>query len=222
MSPTAYWKHHRCGSGWHTSPVAAERKALWLQFHPGDFVGCGKDHTLYALKDGIVIFKKTKYIKKVRAGKNHVFDKACTGGRGWRLVTDQAAPSRGCSCSLRVLSKQSNKDRAFCLLSGSSFANQQSVVLRSMRVVDVRKAPRGLRRCRLLTRRTMLSRRASVCSPAAASGSGTSSSHRGRSCARRPMQTCWRRWHRSSRRRNGGAGGAWAHRPRTCHALPLV
>lgn len=53
-------------------PVAAERKPLWLQFHPGDFVGCGKDHTLYALKDGIVIFKKTKYLKKVRAGKGYV------------------------------------------------------------------------------------------------------------------------------------------------------
>ena len=54
-------------------PAAAEEILLWAQFHPGDFVGCGKDHTLYALKDGIVMFKKTKYIKKVRP------NKACTG-----------------------------------------------------------------------------------------------------------------------------------------------
>ena len=26
--------------------------------HPGDNVGMGKDHTLFALKDGIVVFKK--------------------------------------------------------------------------------------------------------------------------------------------------------------------
>lgn len=25
--------------------------------HPGDNVGMGKDHTLYALKDGVVVFK---------------------------------------------------------------------------------------------------------------------------------------------------------------------
>lgn len=28
--------------------------------HPGDNVGIGKDHTLFALKDGIVTFKKGK------------------------------------------------------------------------------------------------------------------------------------------------------------------
>lgn len=28
--------------------------------HPGDNVGMGKDHTLYALSDGVVQFKKTK------------------------------------------------------------------------------------------------------------------------------------------------------------------
>jgi large subunit ribosomal protein L27 len=28
--------------------------------HPGDNVGMGKDHTLFALTDGIVVFKKTK------------------------------------------------------------------------------------------------------------------------------------------------------------------
>ena len=30
------------------------------KFHPGDNVGIGKDHTLFALKDGIVEFKKGK------------------------------------------------------------------------------------------------------------------------------------------------------------------
>ncbi len=38
-----------------------------LQFHPGPGVGLGKDHTLFALDSGIVIFKKTKYIKRVRS-----------------------------------------------------------------------------------------------------------------------------------------------------------
>jgi large subunit ribosomal protein L27 len=28
------------------------------QFHPGKNVGIGKDHTLYALKDGVVTFSK--------------------------------------------------------------------------------------------------------------------------------------------------------------------
>ncbi len=28
--------------------------------HPGDNVGIGKDHTLFALKDGVVAFKKGK------------------------------------------------------------------------------------------------------------------------------------------------------------------
>ena len=28
--------------------------------HPGDNVGIGKDHTLFALKDGVVTFRKTK------------------------------------------------------------------------------------------------------------------------------------------------------------------
>ena len=36
-----------------------------VQFHPGDSVGCGKDHTLFALKSGIVVYKRNKYIKKV-------------------------------------------------------------------------------------------------------------------------------------------------------------
>jgi large subunit ribosomal protein L27 len=26
------------------------------EFHPGENVGCGKDHTLFALKDGVVQF----------------------------------------------------------------------------------------------------------------------------------------------------------------------
>ena len=28
--------------------------------HPGDNVGMGKDHTLFALKDGVVVFKKKR------------------------------------------------------------------------------------------------------------------------------------------------------------------
>lgn len=28
------------------------------KFHPGDGVGLGKDHTIFALKDGVVTFKK--------------------------------------------------------------------------------------------------------------------------------------------------------------------
>ncbi|MEP7155060.1 MAG: 50S ribosomal protein L27 [Betaproteobacteria bacterium] len=35
------------------------------QFHPGDNVGMGKDHTLFALKDGKVLFA-VKGAKKVR------------------------------------------------------------------------------------------------------------------------------------------------------------
>lgn len=30
------------------------------QFHPGDYVGMGKDHTLYALKEGQVRFERHK------------------------------------------------------------------------------------------------------------------------------------------------------------------
>ena len=37
------------------------------RFHPGKGVGCGRDHTLYALKTGLVLFtikgdKKRKYV----------------------------------------------------------------------------------------------------------------------------------------------------------------
>lgn len=30
------------------------------QHHPGENVGMGKDHTLYALKDGVVVFKTVR------------------------------------------------------------------------------------------------------------------------------------------------------------------
>ena len=38
---------------------------LRLQFHPGVGVGLGSDYTLYALKEGIVAFKQSKYINSV-------------------------------------------------------------------------------------------------------------------------------------------------------------
>ena len=31
------------------------------QFHPGENVGIGKDHTLFALTDGVVLFKASKF-----------------------------------------------------------------------------------------------------------------------------------------------------------------
>ena len=42
------------------------------QFHPGDNVGCGRDHTLFATKDGKVRFeirgtKKRRYVSVVTA-----------------------------------------------------------------------------------------------------------------------------------------------------------
>ncbi|CAL8463415.1 g2949 [Coccomyxa elongata] len=40
-------------------------RQLGTKFHPGVGVGLGKDHTLFALESGIVVFKKTKYIKRV-------------------------------------------------------------------------------------------------------------------------------------------------------------
>lgn len=30
------------------------------KFHPGDYVGCGRDYTLFALRAGKVIFRKTR------------------------------------------------------------------------------------------------------------------------------------------------------------------
>ena len=38
------------------------------QFHPGKYVGIGKDHTLYALKTGKVVFS----VKGPRGGKRNV------------------------------------------------------------------------------------------------------------------------------------------------------
>lgn len=40
------------------------------RFHPGENVGCGKDHTLFAKADGVVLFtvkgpKKRKYVNVV-------------------------------------------------------------------------------------------------------------------------------------------------------------
>lgn len=35
------------------------------EFHPGINMGMGKDHTLFALVDGVVSFKKTKNDKRV-------------------------------------------------------------------------------------------------------------------------------------------------------------
>jgi len=42
------------------------------RFHPGDHVGCGKDHTLFAKRDGVVKFhnrgpKNRKYVSVVEA-----------------------------------------------------------------------------------------------------------------------------------------------------------
>ena len=34
------------------------------EFHPGKNIGMGSDHTLYALVDGTVVFKKTKEDKR--------------------------------------------------------------------------------------------------------------------------------------------------------------
>lgn len=40
-------------------------KQRGTQFHPGEGVGLGRDHTLYALKEGTVEFKKSRGKKKV-------------------------------------------------------------------------------------------------------------------------------------------------------------
>ena len=32
------------------------------KYKPGTLVGCGRDHTLYALKDGVVEYTKTGYL----------------------------------------------------------------------------------------------------------------------------------------------------------------
>ena len=36
--------------------IARQRGTKW---HPGKNVGCGNDYTLFALKDGVVVFRKT-------------------------------------------------------------------------------------------------------------------------------------------------------------------
>ena len=35
------------------------------EFHPGTNMGIGRDHTLFALKDGVVSFKKSKNDKRI-------------------------------------------------------------------------------------------------------------------------------------------------------------
>ncbi|KAL3158171.1 hypothetical protein ABBQ32_011760 [Trebouxia sp. C0010 RCD-2024] len=40
-------------------------RQLGTKFHPGVGVGLGNDYTLYALKEGIVSFKQSKYINSV-------------------------------------------------------------------------------------------------------------------------------------------------------------
>jgi large subunit ribosomal protein L27 len=35
------------------------------KFKPGNFVGCGRDHTLYALKDGIVDFTELGFVNVI-------------------------------------------------------------------------------------------------------------------------------------------------------------
>lgn len=41
-------------------------RQLGTKFHPGENVGCGKDYTLFALKDGIVEFNKRQRKVHVR------------------------------------------------------------------------------------------------------------------------------------------------------------
>jgi ribosomal protein L27 len=54
-----------------------------VQFHPADGVDMGRDFTIYSLIDGIVVFRKNKYIKKVRPTTLtsrvalHAFDNVC-------------------------------------------------------------------------------------------------------------------------------------------------
>lgn len=42
------------------------------KFHPGKNVGIGKDHTLYALKSGIVIFKKSNKKRSIISIKDRI------------------------------------------------------------------------------------------------------------------------------------------------------
>lgn len=58
----------------HTSKQVLIAKRMWyMQFHPGVGVGLGNDYTLYALKEGIVTFKQTKYLQSV----SHVNQNSC-------------------------------------------------------------------------------------------------------------------------------------------------
>ena len=47
-----------------------ETSLCFQQFHPGLGVGLGNDYTLYALKEGIVTFKQTKYLQSVSIGRH--------------------------------------------------------------------------------------------------------------------------------------------------------
>ncbi len=38
------------------------------QFHPGENVGCGKDHTLFAKVDGVVAFRKHGPLQRTYVG----------------------------------------------------------------------------------------------------------------------------------------------------------
>jgi large subunit ribosomal protein L27 len=63
-SPQPFNEKDRKGTG----PLMKPNTPVAMQFHPGVGVGLGKDHTLFALESGIVVFKKTKYIHKVTVG----------------------------------------------------------------------------------------------------------------------------------------------------------
>ena len=41
------------------------RTPTWNKIKAGKDVGCGRDHTLYALKDGILEFTRTGYINVI-------------------------------------------------------------------------------------------------------------------------------------------------------------
>lgn len=61
----------------HASKEALVAKRIWyMQFHPGVGVGLGNDYTLYALKEGIVTFKQTKYLQSVSCVNQNCF--CCT------------------------------------------------------------------------------------------------------------------------------------------------
>lgn len=47
------------------NPPTPPHPHLPPQFHPGSDVGRGNDDTLFALKEGVVVFKTTKYVRSV-------------------------------------------------------------------------------------------------------------------------------------------------------------